>query len=274
MTLPDTFGRVRVWYVPVFVTACSFTPPAFTFDAAVDAPVDVSIDTPTSSRVAGPIAVWTFSETSGMTVADSQTIDPVDLTVAATSMVSPVDGGLRLDARCNIQSAAQPHVNRDVRLSDAVTLEAWVTPSNVTQGETSYTVVAAITANLTNRNISLEQRGNLWAGRTRTSATTIDAEPSIVSTVTVDLARPTHLVLVADGAQRTLYVNGAPATASPTANGTMTTWSADMRFRVGDELNSDRHWLGTLWLVAMYDKALSEAEVNQNFLAGHDCSDC
>lgn len=257
----------------VALSACSFTPPGeLPIDASV--PVDTvdAIDTPPGSpRVGDPIALWTFADAAGATIADTRLTNPIDLTIVAGCTSSAADGGLTLQSTCTIQSAPQPHVNRDCKLADAVTFEAWVTAADEVQGAASYAVVAGITTNMVNHNVTLEQRGPLWAARARTSATSADAEPSIIAGIPVDSTQPTHLVVVEDATQRVLYVNGSPTPS--TATGSLSTWNADMRVVVGNELGADRHWLGTVWLVAIYDRALTEAEVQQNFAAGPTCVD-
>jgi hypothetical protein len=42
------------------------------------------------------------------------------------------------------------------------------------------------------------------------------------------------------------------------------------RLALANELTGDRPWLGEFHLVAIYDRALSQAEVSQNFEAGAD----
>lgn len=261
----------------ILVVACKFTPPSALSDAPIDTPIDVPIDTPidmsTGGRTGNPSALWTFTETSGNTVGDSVPGNPITLTLSPTSMVTQAVGGLTFDARSTAVSAPTPHINAEVKSSGAVTLEAWVTPANDTQGGTSYSVIAAVSVSIMLRNIGLEQRGNTWAARARTGATTVNADPEIVRTA-VDLTKPTHLVVVADATKRVLYVNGLPYMSMPIGNGTMTSWDPNYKLRFGDEDSADRHWLGTLWLVAIYDEALSDADIMQNFLAGHDCSSC
>ena len=54
--------------------------------------------------------------------------------------------------------------------------------------------------------------------------------------------------------------------------GTFEEWDVgteEYRLAVGNELTLDRDWLGQLHLVAVFDRALTEDEVEQNFLAGY-----
>ena len=67
----------------------------------------------------------------------------------------------------------------------------------------------------------------------------------------------------------TIYVDGNLAV-TQTREGDFSNW-ADMKFALGNEFNSsdwERWWVGTLHLVAIYDRAISGSEVAQNFAAG------
>ena len=270
LSAPDMFAAVR-WACLVLLLACTYTTP----NAGLD-PIDVAVDQPLDAgpRVGQPIAAYTFDETSGTTAADSVPGDALTLTFSGTSMITWQDGGVRLNARSTATSITRPHLNADIKTSGAASLEAWVMPANATQGESSYALIAASSVSIMLRNIALEQRGNTWAARARTSATNANGEPAIVANVPVSTTEPTHLVVVVDASTRVLYVNGVAFQSSPEGGGTMTTWDPNYKFRIGDEDGADRAWLGTLWLVAMYDRALTPGEVMTNYLARHDCVGC
>jgi hypothetical protein len=55
----------------------------------------------------------------------------------------------------------------------------------------------------------------------------------------------------------------------------MLDWDPSYSLRLGDHSAPyERGWRGTLWLLAIYDRALLSTEIMQNFDAGHDCGDC
>jgi hypothetical protein len=78
----------------------------------------------------------------------------------------------------------------------------------------------------------------------------------------------THVVfsIAADGKVR-MYINGALRT-SGTYAGTLATWNTTYRLLLGNELQGGRGWQGTYYLVAFYNRALSAAEVAQNYAVG------
>lgn len=50
---------------------------------------------------------------------------------------------------------------------------------------------------------------------------------------------------------------------------TFRNWNAHFPFQIGNEATLKRPWLGKLYLVAVYDRALSKAEIEQHFYAGY-----
>jgi len=57
--------------------------------------------------------------------------------------------------------------------------------------------------------------------------------------------------------------------ATGTISGNLSTW-VSYKLGLGDELAGGNPWLGTFHLVAIYSRALTAAEIHQNFLAGKD----
>ncbi len=64
-----------------------------------------------------------------------------------------------------------------------------------------------------------------------------------------------------------MYINGTESAGS-TVDGTTSNWDGIYRLALANELTQDRAWLGEIHLVAIFDRALSQTEVAQNFSAG------
>jgi hypothetical protein len=62
-------------------------------------------------------------------------------------------------------------------------------------------------------------------------------------------------------------VDGSPAGSGGVA-GTFENWDDTFSFALANELTGDRPWLGEIHLVAVYERALIQAEVDQNYNAG------
>ncbi|MBX3154685.1 MAG: hypothetical protein KF773_01710 [Deltaproteobacteria bacterium] len=268
---------------------------------AIDAPDSPDGPDDVSERIStGLVGFWRFDENGGQVVSDVMP-PPVGksamrLTIANPAAVAWVPGGLRLNERVagGILSAKRPYLNdRVINDTGAVTLEVWVSTANVTQGtgvdqgQPNYALIFGTSATFVYRNATINQVGDRWQGRVGTLATSGNGVPAIngpAGGIVVDT--PTHLTLVASATERVLYINGEPFMSDPSGIGPIqgqrpTTpptdiWDRDYKLTIGDEVSgiSDRHWLGTIWLAAAYDRALTQDEVRQNFVAGHSCNGC
>jgi hypothetical protein len=99
----------------------------------------------------------------------------------------------------------------------------------------------------------------------RSDHTHLDTQrDSIVST------KLTHVVYTRDPAGKAiLYVNGT-AIESGHVGGDLSNWEDGFRLALGNELTEDRPWLGELYRVAMYDRALDAGQIARSARAGRD----
>lgn len=291
--------------------ACSFDSPAAS-GPGDDAPPDGRPDVPDAppdvpigaGRVtAGLVAYWRFDEGGGAEARDSRSslvgspaLPPIPLPISDPASVTWVPGGLRLDWPVRVGTSGPAHVSRDVLATGEVTLEAWVSPASTVQGAgtlpgglPNYALVLAVSPSYAYHNAMIAQVGDRWQGRVLTSATTSNALPVIEAPAgTVADTMPAHLVLVASATERVLYVNGTPYRAAPgttsdaglgplNAPAPAQRWFDYFPISIGQERDTTtqkRPWLGTLWLAAIYSRALSADEVRTNFFASRDCPDC
>ena len=108
--------------------------------------------------------------------------------------------------------------------------------------------------------------------RVRTTTTDDNGEPSLTTPPGSLAADLTHVVYTRDATgQATLYIDGV-AVRSGQIEGTLDNWDPAYRLLVANEASGDRPWLGELYLAAIYDRALSESEVVQNYAAGPQTS--
>jgi hypothetical protein len=99
----------------------------------------------------------------------------------------------------------------------------------------------------------------------RSDHTHLDTQrDSIVST------KLTHVVYTRDPAGKAiLYVNGT-AIESGHVSGDLSNWEDGFRLALGNELTQDRPWLGELYRVALYDRALDAGQIAGSAKAGRD----
>lgn len=219
-------------------------------------------------------ALYTFTEGGGLTVHDVSGVgSPLNLAIQDKTAVRWRPDGLSLQLPTLLRST-QPatKIQNACQASNALTLEAWITPANVTQD--GPTRIMTMSANPYRRNFMLgqglwgRQASNRFDVRLRTTETDKNGQPSL--STDVGSARPalTHLVYTrrADG-YVTVYLNGQLHRVGE-RDGRFTQWET-YPLALGNELSGDRPWLGTYHLVAVYCRALDSDEAAHNYAAGH-----
>ncbi len=283
---PGVVAVVAMAMTCAFALGCGFSVNTTTSDGPIDdlppdIPIDESVSTPRVTT--GLIGLWRFDEGSGAVVRDRAIppsgMTPMDLTITPTTAISWVAGGLDVVAKASIASSDNPHAGRQINDADAMTIEVWLTPNDVTQGTgpadaggPDFATVVTLSGSIVSRAATIAQVGDHWIGRIRT---TIDGNgnPEIVTPAGTASTAVTHLVLVASPTSRGLFVNGVVSMSSPSGVGSLD-WDIHYPFRLSDEAVYDRRWSGKIWLMAVYNRALNAAEVEQNRMAGHNCADC
>ena len=212
--------------------------------------------------------LYEFDEAHGELVHDQSGVGtPVDLTIADPQKSKWSRGFLRLQNETVLRSSgAATKVIEAVQKTHAVTVEAWVKPNSTSQ--TGPARIVSLSADPSNRNVTLGQQADTWELRLRTSATSANGIPALSTKNGTLKAELVHVVSTHDAqGTTTIYVNGKSLIREET-KGDLSNWDPAYPLLIANEVTGDRAWLGELHLVAIYDKALSPDEVQQNFVAG------
>jgi hypothetical protein len=82
------------------------------------------------------------------------------------------------------------------------------------------------------------------------------------------LDRPSHVVFVREATgTASIYVNNELHTRER-IGGDLSNWEEDYPLVLGGEPTGERPWLGELYLVAIYSRALSRDEIRRNYTLG------
>jgi hypothetical protein len=210
------------------------------------------------------VAKFEFDEGTGTTTVDSSGVGaPITLQIQGMEWA---DGGLR-----NVSGKAQANATDSRKLFDSIsptgafTIEAWITPANTTQAGPSR--IVSYSSGTGTSNFQMAQNGGTYRFRNRTAASNANGDPFLESGTPDVAAQLQHVVMTFDStAGRKTYVNG---TLSAQENAPTTlAWTNNQTFVIGNEVTDNRLWQGVFQLVAIHNKALSPAEVQQNFAAG------
>ncbi|MFT7680148.1 MAG: hypothetical protein ACI8QC_004154 [Planctomycetota bacterium] len=223
---------------------------------------------------AGLVAEYRFDEASGSVVHDVSGNQPaLDLVIENPSAVSWGPGSLSVNTPTLIATTGPAtRLTESVRSSGALTVEAWIVPDNLNQEGPARLV--SLSGGSSMRNFTLGQ--GLWSGqpsdtfnmRARHTGSDLDGMP-ILSTAGGS-AHPglQHVVYTRTaGGEARVYINADVSSSSALA-GDFSNWDTSYRFGLANEFGANRPWMGSMHLVAVYERALSDQEIEQNFLAG------
>jgi hypothetical protein len=210
-----------------------------------------------------------FDAGSGSTVADVSGVEPpLDLTIGNMSAVTWLpDGGLDVNSSTIIQSGSPvTRLFNALTTSNELTLEAWIIPESTQQDGPAR--ILTLSEDPLLRNFTLGQEFDAFEIRLRTTTTDDNGFPPLASPDGGATTNLSHVVYTrrANG-QAVLYINNN-VVANETRDGNFSNWDNQYELALANELTEDRPWLGTFHLVAIFDRDLSAAEVNQNYQAG------
>ncbi len=243
-------------------------------DGSADAPVDVARDTapPDTGIDSGPprvtsgiLALYTFKEGTGDVVHDVSGVAPAyDLTVNLPANTTWVAAGLRIDTGAVVGNpGSATKIRTTLQATSEITMEAWVTSSSLTTQSSSGRMIE-LAKTVGTPNFDLAQVNTVWGGSLRTGAAGA-VQFSAASGVT--LAR-THYVFTRDaGGAWVTYLNAARTNMGTIAGG-FGNWDTNCVFTLGNSAGNDRPWLGVMSLAAIYSRALTAQEVQQNYNVG------
>ena len=218
----------------------------------------------------GLLALYEYGDGSGATISDTSGATPaLDLTIQDTNNAVWLPGGGLLLSQTYLSSGVPAFdLLTSCSTSGQFSIEFWLQPNSLLQGDPisgSRSVIFTLSDSAFARNLTIEQQGQLYVTRVRTTSTGVSGIAGVQGFASLGL---THLVITFDAAGTMhLYLNGAPA-ATQAVGGALSNWDSDYHLTVANEATGEADWSGLLALTAVYNRALSQAEVDQNFAAG------
>ena len=217
------------------------------------------------------VAKYMFETGQGSIAYDTSGVTPAaDLTISGN--VTWAGGwGLTFGAGGKAQastSSSQKLANM-IQSAGEYTIEAWVEPANVTQANA---YIVSYSGSNTTRNATLGQDVMQYEGFARSSTTSTAGTPPLITTTNGGAAQAAlqHVVITYDPVNgQKLYINGVyTGDADPSKGGSLANWDSTFALVLGNEVTSQRQWQGTIKFVAIQNRALTPAQIQQNFAAG------
>ena len=211
------------------------------------------------------IALFTFSEGTGDVTMDTSGVGtPIALQITGMEWVN--GGGLRnLTGKAQANQAESQKLFDMISVSTEYTVEAWIIPENNAQDGPAR--IVSYSLDTAERNFTMGQNAIYYQLRNRSAGTGINGSPALEALVPEVQLNLTHVAMTFDAATgRKVYINGQLSIEENVPD--TLDWQATNLLVLGNETTDNRLWMGEFRLVAIHDKALTGAEIQQNFDAG------
>lgn len=216
----------------------------------------------------GLVALYLFNEGAGDFVTDQSGFgEPLRLVNADPAGATWAEGGgfvIFGQRAALISPLPAAKIVTAAQATNQLTIEAVVTPQDTEH--TGPARIVSLSRDPYSRNFTLAQVRGQYILRLRTSQTDEQGLPDMPSYDNMLLPERQHVVAVYDQIEVRFYVNGEFA-GQGARSGDFSNWDPSFRLILGNEASMDRQWAGKLELVAIYARALTPAEVDQNFRA-------
>lgn len=216
------------------------------------------------------IALYEFKTGTGNVAYDTSGVEPaLNLTIAGD--VGWVGGwGINIrSGKAQGSTTASRKLHDLIQATGEYTVEAWVAPANVVQEDA---FIVGLSGGTTARNFTLAQNGYDYDFYARSTSTGANGTPALSTPDAARSAQATlqHVAVTYDPVNgRRFYVNGQFVNVHDTvAGGTLADWNDTFALVLGNEVSGDRPFAGVLKLVAIHNRALTAAQLKQNFDAG------
>jgi len=204
---------------------------------------------------------------------DTSGVQPAaDLNFVANGTVEWVGGwGVNIKPTGKLvgNSMGSKKIADQIKSSGEFTVEAWVAPANVAQMDAHIVTYAG---GATTRNFTLGQKQFQYEARVRSSKTNADGAPAMLTREADKDAQAAlqHVVMTYDAVGgRKIYVNGAfTGDADAQGGGTLGDWDDTYVLSLGNDATNNKPWVGVIKFLAIHNRALTAAQIDQNFKAG------
>ncbi len=238
--------------------------------------IDVEpLENNTPARVVdGLSAFYRFDEGAGDTIFDvSGAASPLNLKISDSSAVKWLNPGIEI-TKPTIIASSNPATALTAlcQESNALTVEVWMEPQSLRQNGPAR--IVSLSKNNYSRNLTVgqglwgTQPSDLFDLRLRTTERSANGMPSFSSPAGSAKGGKTHLVITHNKNGRTRIYIDKFIVAETVIPGDFSTWNPRFPLLLANEATGDNPWLGSIYLLAIYQRELTSSEIIQNYSAG------
>jgi hypothetical protein len=201
--------------------------------------------------------------------------EPVDLRILQPSSVSWNDLN-RLEIKSNttlVSTAPATKIVKAIKKTQQLTVECWIRPTEPFSSANAR--IVSLANNDADIGFVLDQFYNAtddkslnYGSRISTTSTDESGYPEIIPDKEQSYINMQHIAYVRDSlGYETMYINGKKAAEGFRPNG-FDNWKDNFYLRLGNEIDQNHPWRGTYFVMAIFNKALNDKQINDNFQAG------
>jgi hypothetical protein len=223
------------------------------------------------------VAKYMFETGQGSTAYDTSGVTPAaDLSLSGNVSwvggwgidIGPAMGNIA-GGKAQASPSASAKLAAMIQSSGEYSIEVWAAPANVTQ---TNAYLLSYSGSNTTRDATLGQAAMQYQGMTRSSTTDTNGTPPLITSAASGAAQAAlqHVVLTYDPVSgQKIYVNGVyTGDVDPSKGGSLANWDSTFALVLGNETTGQRPWQGVIKFAAIHNRALTAAQIQQNFAAG------
>jgi Concanavalin A-like lectin/glucanases superfamily len=217
------------------------------------------------------VAKYEFKTGTGTTAYDTSGVSPsADLSL--TGPVTWVGGwGIQIatGGKAQASTSSSQKLAQMIKSTGEYSIEVWAAPADVAQTKA---YIVSYSGSDTTRNATLAQHAMQYQAATRSDKTDTNGVPVLLTAAgnTNAQAALQHIVLTYDPVNgQKIYVNGVfTGDVDPNKGGSLAKWDDTFALVMGAETTGKEQWGGVIKFAAIHSRALTAAQVQQNFAAG------
>ncbi len=222
------------------------------------------------------IAKYEFKTGKGSIAYDTSGVDPV----ANLNLIGNVGWSSAWGLKFRDTGKAQASTGDSRKFYDLLraageySIEAWVIPDNVVQGDNDNNPARIVTysGSATTRNFTLGQYEYNYSFMNRTSASDANGLRELATAANKEILQASlqHVVVSFDPIRgRRIYVNGEfTGDTDPDAGAVLKDWDSSFALAIGNDVSNNRPWAGSIRFLALHKRAMSAADIKTNFNVG------
>lgn len=216
------------------------------------------------------IALYQFKAGEGSTAFDTSGVAPAaNLTLSGDVEWLGSWGLAFTNGKAQASTASSKKLTDLITATNEFTVEAWVTPSNVTQEGPAR--IVSYSAGDNDRNFTLGQTLYNYDFMLRTAASSNNGDPALSTPDADEVLQATqqHVVLTYNATEgRKIYVNGQLIDVVDDAISPLASWDDSYALILGREASNQHAWTGQIRLLAIYNRVLEAEQIQQNYEVG------